>query len=193
MGRERQQPSDQDVRRRIRGISVINFMIGVTELAAGAMTNSSTLTMAGVHDVADGELYRIKHKAATELDPAHKRRLRRRGAMTLMGVALGMGSYEIASDLAFDNHRPETTAVAVGVLAAGANIAAAVTLHGKRHHHDAGDSWRHIIQADLPSSLVTAMAAPLSVRYPGIDTVGAAIQTVLAVRVGVDTLRLTKE
>lgn len=191
MAAEQQQPDDPGLRQRIRGISAFNFVIGVGELTAGIITNNSTLTMAGVHDVADGELYRIKHRAACEADPARKRRLRRRGAIALMGVAGAIGGYEVANGLVSGDQKPENNVVAVGILAAGANIAAAVTMHGKRHHHDAKDTWRHIIRADLPSSLVTLVTVPLSVRYPGLDTFGAVVQTGLAINVGSSTLRQT--
>lgn len=182
---------DPGLLRRIRSVSTINFLIGGAELAAGIITNSSTLTMAGVHDTADGELYRIKRKAALEQDPAIKRRLRRRGAIALMGAAVALGAYELASDALQDDHKPESAAAAVGVVAAGANIAAALTLHGKRHHHDAHDSWRHITEVDLPGSLITLVAAPLSIRYPEADIVGAGLHMVLAARVGYSVLSET--
>jgi Co/Zn/Cd efflux system component len=184
---------DPGLLRRIRNVSAINFLIGTTELAAGVITNSSTLTMAGVHDATDGELYRIKRKAAAEQDPGRKRTLRRRGAIALMGAAVTLGTYELASNAFMDNHKPESAAATVGVVAAGANIAAAFTLHGKRHHHDAHDSWRHITEVDLPGSLVTLIAAPLSIRYPLVDAIGASAHIALAIRVGVDTLRQSNE
>lgn len=184
---------DPGLLRRIRSVSAMNFIIGGAELAAGMMTNSSTLTMAGVHDVTDGELYRMKRKAAAEKDPARKRTLRRRGAIALMGAAVALGTYELSTDVLLDNHEPERAAAAVGVVAAGANVAAALTLHGKRHHHDAHDSWRHIVGVDLPGSMVTLIAAPLSVRYPAVDAVGAGAHMALAIRVGVSTLRQSNE
>jgi Co/Zn/Cd efflux system component len=180
---------DPGLLKRIRNVSAINFLIGGVELTAGLMTNSSTLTMAGVHDASDGELYRIKHKAASEQDPVKKRSLRRRGAIALMGVALAIGSYEIINDLRDDEHEVEPAAAAVAVVAASANAAAAFALHGKRHHHDAHDSWRHVTEVDLPGSFVTLMTVPLSIRYPGMDVLGATAHTALAVRVSLSTLK----
>ena len=188
-----QNHDDPGLLRRIRSISAINYTVGAIELGAGLILNSSTLTMAGVHDTADGELYRIKRHAAAEQNPDRKRRLRRRGAIALMSAALAFGSYEIATDLTDENHQPESVAAAVGVVAAGANIAAAFALHGKRHHHDAHDSWRHVTEVDLPGSIVTLVAAPLSVRYPDVDILGASAHMALAVRLGIDTLKQTNE
>lgn len=184
---------DPGLLRRIRSVSAINYLIGGAELVAGVVTNSSTLTMAGVHDATDGELYRMKRNAALEQDPARKRTLRRRGAIALMGAAVALGAYELGSDAIMDSHKPESAAAAVGVVAAGANIAAALTLHGKRHHHDAHDSWRHITEVDLPGSFITLVAAPLSIKYPFVDAIGAGAHMALAVRVGFDTLRQSNE
>lgn len=184
---------DPGLLRRIKNISAANYVIGATELVAGFLTNSSTLSMAGIHDVGDGKLYSMKHQAAGEQDPERKRRIRRRGAMALMGAALSFGSFEIARDLIDDSHQPSNAAAAIGILAAGANIAAAVTMHGKRHHHDGHDTWRHVAQVDVPGSLVTMIIAPLSVRYPELDIAGTALHMALATRVGMQTLQATQE
>lgn len=183
---------DPNLLKRISGISAINAVVGTGELDAGFITGSSTLTMAGIHDIADGGLYATKRIAAEEKDTAHKRTLRRRGAMALVGAAFIFGSYEIASNIAEDNHKPEAAAAYVGVIAAGANIAAASILHGKKHHADAHDSWRHVAHVDLPASAVTLVCAPLAVKYPALDSVGAGIHMLLSARLGKQTFDSTK-
>lgn len=174
--------------RKIRSIAAINTVIGAAELVAGVATNSSTLTMAGVHDLSDGGLYEIKHQAAKECDGLRKRRLRRLGASTLIGAALTIGSYEIASAMTED-HQPKPVSALVGIVAAGANIGAAGIMHSKRHSHDAHDTWRHVVGVDVPASMVTLVVTPLSVRYPELDILGATAHMALATRVGLQTLQ----
>jgi Co/Zn/Cd efflux system component len=188
---ESHQHDDPSLLKRISGISVLNFLIGTFEIAAGIATNSATITMAGVHDEADGGLYAIKRRAAGETDPERKLRLRRWGAGLLMTASVIFGGYEVASNIADEDHRPDPAAAWVGVIAATANVAATATLHSKKHHHDAHDSWRHVVEVDLPGSLMTMAITPLSVKYPGLDTVGAIVHTGLAVRVGKQTFSQT--
>jgi hypothetical protein len=180
--------TDKGLLRRIRGIAWANGAIGTAEFVAGALTNSSTLTMAGVHDVSDGALYNMKHRAACEQDHERKQRLRKRGAMALIGVAMTIGSYEIAHDLTEDHHQPEPVAASIGVLAAGANMAAVGVMYRRRHQHDAHDSWAHIAGVDLPGAFITLVATPLSIKYPEVDIAGTAAHMALAVIVGANTL-----
>ncbi len=182
---------DPGLLRRISGISGLNFIIGAVEIAAGLATNSATITMAGTHDEADGGLYAVKRLAAGEKDPQRKLRLRRWGAGLLMTASVLFGGYEITSNLTEDDHRPDPAAAWIGVLAASANVAATAVLHSKKDHDDARDSWRHVVEVDLPGSLITMVVTPLSVKYPGLDTVGAALHTGLALRVGSQTLSQT--
>ncbi len=179
---------DHSLLRRIRSISWFNYAIGGAELVAGALTNSSTLTMAGVHDASDGALYNMKHRAAREADPARKLQIRRRGAAALIGVTLGIGSAEIAYDTMHPEHRPEMAAASIAIVAAGVNIAAVGIMHSKRHHHDAHDSWKHIAGVDLPGALITLVVTPLSVKYPELDVAGTAAHMILATAVGATTL-----
>lgn len=180
---------DKGLLRRIRGISWANGAIGITEFAAGIVTNSSTLTMAGVHDASDGVLYTMKHRAACEQDHERKQRLRKRGAMALIGVAALVGGFEITRDLSDPHHQPEHLAADIAIIAAGANIAAAGIMHSRRHDHDAQDSRKHVAGVDLPGSLVTLVITPLSVKYPELDMVGTVAHMTLATAVGVSTLR----
>ena len=171
----------------ISGISIANIAIGAAELTAGTLTHSATLTMAGMHDMSDGGLYFLKRKAAGESDPIKKRRLRRIGAGALMFVSLGLGAHEIQSHVDGDSPKPDLAAGVVGVTAAVANIAAAVTMHSKRHNHDGKDTWKHIAYVDLPSAGVTLVATPLSVKYPGVDLAGSVAIMGLACSVGLST------
>lgn len=182
---------DPSLLRRISGISFLNVLIGTAEIAAGLATNSATLTMAGMHDETDGGLFAVKRIAAGETDPHRKLRLRRWAAGLLMTASVLFGGYEVASNMTDQEHSPEPAAAFIGVVAASANVAAAFTMHGKRHHDDAHDTWRHVVEVDLPGSLITMVVTPLSVKYPGLDTVGAALHTGLALRVGSQTLSQT--
>lgn len=184
---------DPKLLRRISCISVINGVIGAAELASGFLTGSSTLTMAGVHDVTDGGLYATKRRAAGEQNPARKRALRRKGAVALMGAALAFGTYQVVSDVIEEDHQPEVAAAYVGLLAAGTNVAAAGLLHSRQHHTDAQDTWRHVMEVDLPGSVVTLIFTPLSVKYPGLDIVGTGLHMALATRLGVQMLHSTNE
>jgi divalent metal cation (Fe/Co/Zn/Cd) transporter len=181
--------TDHGLLRRIRGISLANSAIGTVEFIAGIATNSSTLTMAGVHDVSDGALYNMKHQAACEKDHERKQLLRKRGAMALIGVAVTVGGYEITQDVTDPHHQPEAAAAGIAVMAAGANIAAAGVLYRRRHQHEAHDSWKHVAGVDLPGSFITLVATPLSVKYPEVDIVGTAAHMGLAIAVGASTLR----
>ena len=185
---ERHDPADPGLLNRIRGIAALNAIIGAAEFTAGIVTNSSTLTMAGVHDATDGGLYELKFRAASECDHTRKQKLRRIGAGALIGATLTIGSYEIAKST-IDDHRPEPIAAWVGVVAAGANLAAAGVMHSKRSLHDSHDTWRHIVGVDMPASLVTLVVTPLSVKYPGLDVIGASAHMLMATTVGVQTLR----
>lgn len=180
--------SDPSLLRRIRGISWANGAIGAAELVAGTITGSSTLTMAGVHDASDGLLYRMKHRAACEKDHARKQRLRQRGALALIGAAVVIGGYEITQSITDQDHHPAPITAGIGIVAAAANITAACVMHDKRHHHDAQDSWKHVVGVDLPGSLITLTIVPLSVKYPELDVVGTAAHMALATTVGVSTL-----
>jgi divalent metal cation (Fe/Co/Zn/Cd) transporter len=178
---------DTELLNTISGISIANIAIGAAELTAGTLTHSATLTMAGMHDISDGGLYFLKRKAAGESDPIKKRRLRRIGAGALMFVSLGLGAHEIHSHADGDSPKPDLAAGVVGVTAAAANIAAAVTMHNKRHNHNGKDTWRHIAYVDLPSAGVTLVATPLSVKYPGVDIAGSVAIMGLACSVGLST------
>ena len=178
---------DTELLNTISCISIANIAIGAAELTAGTLTHSATLTMAGMHDMSDGGLYFLKRKAAGETDPIKKRRLRRIGAGALMFVSLGLGAHEIQSHVDGDSPTPDLAAGVVGVAAAAANIAAAVTMHNKRHNHDGKDTWKHIAYVDLPSAGVTLVATPLSVKYPGVDLAGSVAIMGLACSVGLST------
>jgi divalent metal cation (Fe/Co/Zn/Cd) transporter len=184
---------DTQLLKTISGISIANLAIGTAELTAGTLTHSATLTMAGMHDMSDGGLYFLKRRAAVESDPAKKRRLRRIGASALMFVSLGLGAHEIHSHVDGDSPKPDLAAGIVGVTAAAANIAAAVTMHGKRHNHDGKDTWKHIAYVDLPSAGVTLIATPLSVKYPGVDLAGSLAIMGMACSVGVSTWKDSSE
>ncbi len=181
--------TDPGLLRRIRGISWANGFIGAAEVTAGIFTNSSTLTIAGVHDASDSVLYKLKHKAACEQNPERKQRLRKYGAMSLIGAAVVIGGYEITQDLTDPHHQPEMAAIGIAIAAAAANITAAGIMHSKRHDHDAQDSWKHVAGVDLPGAFITLAVTPLSVKYPELDIVGTAAHMGLAIAVGSNTLR----
>ena len=183
---------DTKLLKTISGISLANLAIGTAELTAGSLTHSATLTMAGMHDISDSGLYFLKRKAAGESDPVKKRRIRRLGASALMLVSLGLGAHEIKNHVDGDSPNPDVAAGVVGVSAAAANIAAAVSMHKKRHDHNGKDTWKHIAFVDLPSAGVTLVATPLSVRYPSVDLAGSVAIMGLACSVGLSTWKDSK-
>ncbi len=181
---------DPGLLRRVSGISIANLLIGLAELSAGAVTHSSTLSMAGMHDISDAGLYFMKRRAITETDPARRRKIRRFGAAALISLTSAFGVAEIV-DHATSDKAPDAAATAAGLLAAGANVTAAVSLHSRRNHEHAHDTWAHVATVDVPAALVTVVAVPLSVRYPGVDIAGTAAIMGLAAKAGVDTYRDT--
>ncbi len=178
--------------RRIRGISVINGVVGATELVAGYMTNSSTLTMAGVHDLSDAPLYNMKHQAIREKDHARRQSLRKRGAIALMGVAFTIGGIEIARDIIEEDHQPEMSALMfVGLGAAAINAAAALTLHSHHDNEDAHDARGHVMY-DLRSSGVTVLCTLASIKFPEADIAGTLAHMGFAAHAGHEALKDVK-
>jgi Co/Zn/Cd efflux system component len=180
---------DLSLLNRIKGISAANYVIGIAEVAGGLMTNSSTLTMAGMHDIGDGALYKTKHSAAIEQEPGKKRSLRLRAAGALIGLTALFGTYEIATHYANEDKEPVSAAIPIALAATSLNLGAATLMHGKKHDHDGKDTWRHVAHVDAPSSLITLVAVPLSLKFPDVDVAGAAAHISLAAFTGLRTVQ----
>lgn len=176
----------------LRVIARLNKYSGNTQLIAGVLLQSATVTMGGVHDRVDHSLYKIKADAADALDEEVERKLRRKGAKKMMTFAGALFAAEAVHYAVNPQHEPSFYSIPVAAGAFALNSISAALLFPHRHNKRAKDGIRHALMTDVPSSAITLTCAALAQKNPAFDVIGAGFHTGVSVAIASKTMSETK-
>lgn len=166
--------------RSLRVIARLNRYAGNTQFITGLLLQSATVTMGGIHDRVDHNLYEIKADAAETDDPEVERKLRRKAARRMLGFAGVIFTGETVHYSIDPNHTPGQLSIAVAAGAFLLNVVSASLLMPHRSNPRAKDGIRHALKTDVPSSAVTLVATALAQKIPAFDILGAGFHTAVS-------------
>lgn len=189
--------SDKPVNGQEKMLSVIGNrfgVLGVAQIAVGAISGSDTLTYAGVHNVADVPIFHAREYAhAADIGHEHARanRLRRLAAALMLVVGVGLGVREVTVD-ENKSSSPEPVAEGLALVDVGLSGLALTSLLKSRHKGGAHkDALGHII-SDVSGTALTIIGVFGANYDPSLDKVGAIGHSILLTGVAAHTLYRTR-